>query len=89
MSGLTYAFEGDTIQSAAEHVFAHVLSRVRFFVTPWPIARQFPLVYLQNFPGKDTGVGCHFLLQRIFLIQGSNWHRPSLLHYRQIVDSSR
>ena len=25
-----------------------------------------------DFLGKDTGVGCHFLLQRIFLIQGSN-----------------
>ena len=27
-------------------------------------------------PGKNTGVGCHFLLQRIFLTQGS---RPSLI----------
>ena len=25
-----------------------------------------------DFPGKNTGVGCHFLLQGIFLIQGSN-----------------
>ena len=24
------------------------------------------------FPGKNPGVGCHFLLQRIFLTQGSN-----------------
>ena len=30
-----------------------------------------------NFPGKDTGVGCHFLLQGIFLTQGLN---PCLLH---------
>ena len=30
----------------------------------------------QNFPGKNTGVGSHFLLQRIFLTQGSN---PGLL----------
>ena len=79
MSGLTYAFGGDTIQSAAEHVFAHVLSRVRFFVTPWPVARQVPLVYLQNFPGKNTGVGCHFLLQRIFPTQRSNPHLWRLL----------
>ena len=28
-------------------------------------------------PGKNTGVGCHFLLQGIFLTQGSNLH---LLH---------
>ena len=25
-----------------------------------------------DFPGKSTGVGCHFLLQGIFLAQGSN-----------------
>ena len=25
-----------------------------------------------DFPGKNTGVGCHFLLQGIFPIQGSN-----------------
>ena len=27
-----------------------------------------------NFPGKNTGVGCHFLLQGIFQTQGSNLH---------------
>ena len=27
-----------------------------------------------NFPGKNTRVGCHFLLQGIFLTQGSNAH---------------
>ena len=32
-----------------------------------------------NFPGKSTGVGCHFLLQGIFPAQGSN---PSLLHWQ-------
>ena len=32
---------------------------------------------LWDFPGKYTGVGCHFLLQGIFLAQGSN---PHLLH---------
>ena len=24
-------------------------------------------------PGKNTGVGCHFLLQGVFLTQGLNW----------------
>ena len=33
-------------------------------------------------PGKNTGVGCHFLLQGIFLIQ---WSNPGLPHYRQIL----
>ena len=32
--------------------------------------------------GKNTGVGCHFLLQGIFPTQESN---PSLLHCRQIL----
>ena len=27
-------------------------------------------------PGKNTGVGCHFLLQDIFLTQGSIWGLP-------------
>ena len=33
-------------------------------------------------PGKNIGVGCHALLQRIFPTQGSN---PGLPHHRQIV----
>ena len=32
-----------------------------------------------DFPGKNTGVGCHFLLQGIFLTQGSNLHLWHLL----------
>ena len=32
-----------------------------------------------NSPGKNDGVGCYFLLQGIFLTQGSN---PSLLHWK-------
>ena len=35
-------------------------------------------------PGKNTGVGCHSLLQGIFPIQGSN---PGLLHCRQFLYS--
>ena len=33
----------------------------------------------QDYPSKNTGVGCHFLLQGIFPIQG--WH-PPLLHWQ-------
>ena len=33
-------------------------------------------------PGKNTGVGCHSLLQGSFLTQGSH---PAFLHYRQIL----
>ena len=35
-----------------------------------------------DFPGKNTGVGCHFLLQGIFLTQGSN---PGLPPCRQTL----
>ena len=33
-------------------------------------------------PGKNTGVGCHFLLQEVFLTQGSNTH---LLYCRHVL----
>ena len=36
----------------------------------------------RNFPGKNTGVGCYFLLQGIFLTQGSNTHLLCLLHWQ-------
>ena len=47
-----------------------------------------PMDYIQpirllcpcDFPGKNTGVGCHFLLQDIFPTQGSNPHFLYLLH---------
>ena len=35
-----------------------------------------------DFPSKCTGVGCHFLLQGIFLSQGSN---PGLPHCKQTL----
>ena len=40
------------------------------------------LPYLWNSPGKNTGVGCHSLLQGIFPTQGSNL---GCLHCRQIL----
>ena len=40
------------------------------------------LFYPLDTPGKNTGAGCHFLLQRIFLTQELN---PDLLHCRQIL----
>ena len=55
------------------------------FLCPW------------NFPGKNTGKGCHFLLQKIFLTQGSNlcllyllnWQADSLpLHHLGFPGSS-
>ena len=48
-----------------------------------PIAHQSLLS--RNFPGKNTGAGCRFLLQGIFPTQGSNPHLH-LLHWQ--ADSS-
>ena len=50
------------------------LSRVRLFVTPWTVAYQAPLS--MGFSRQNTGVGYHFLLQRIFPTQGSNLGPP-------------
>ena len=56
------------------------LNRVQLFATPWTAPLQAPLSRrTQFFPGKNTGVGYHFLLQRIFPTQGSN---PCLLHWQ-------
>ena len=59
-----------------------VLSRsvVSNSATPWTVACQAPLS--MGFPGKNTGVGCHFLLQGIFPTQESNLHLPWLLHWQ-------
>ena len=51
---------------------SHGLGPTRF-LCPW------------DSPGKNTGVGCHSLLQGIFPAQGSN---PGLLHCRQILSLS-
>ena len=56
-------------------VCAQSLSCVRLFVTPQTVACQAP--HLWDSPGKNTGVGCHCLLQGIFLTRGLN---PCLLH---------
>ena len=61
-------------------VCVHVLSCVQLSA---PSALYFAkLLCPWDSPGKNTGVGCHFLLQGIFLTQESNL---CLLHYQ--VDS--
>ena len=47
-----------------------------------PMEESTKLLCPWNAPGKNTGVSCHSLLQRIFLTQGSN---PGLLHCRQTI----
>ena len=53
-------------------------SHVRLRVTLWTARLLCPW----DSPGKNTGMGCHALLQGIFLTQESN---QGLLHYKQIL----
>ena len=54
-------------------------SHVQLFVTLWSPPGS--SVHFLS-PGKNSGVGCHALLQQIFPTQGSN---PGLLHCKQIL----
>ena len=55
-------------------------SHVQLFATPWTIAPR--LLCPWDSPGKNTGVGCHALLQGIFLTQGSNPYLLCFLHWQ-------
>ena len=57
-------------------ILVKLLSCVQLFAIPWTIAYQF--LHPWDFPGKGTGVSCHFLPQGIFPAQLSN---PGLLLY--------
>ena len=54
-----------------------MLSRIQLFATP-----QTEVFCLWNFLGKNTGVGCHFLLQGNFLTQGLNLCLLHLLRWQ-------
>ena len=60
------------------------LNHVRLLATPWTVARQAPLS--EELSRKNTGVGCHSLLQGIFPTQGLNLCLLCLLHQQE--DSS-
>ena len=61
-------------------VCVYTLSCVQLFLTPWTVAARFFCPW--DSPSKNTRVGCHFLIQGIFLTHGSN---PSLPYSRQIL----
>ena len=52
-----------------------MLSCIRLSLAPRTVAHQ-------DFPGKNTGMGCHFLPQEILPIQGSNLCLQQLLHWQ-------
>ena len=58
------------LYSVYYHILLPAYSTTSIFLCPW------------DFPGKHTGVGCHFLLQEIFPTQGLNSGLP---HCRQTL----
>ena len=56
----------------------------QLFATPWTVSPPVSSVHGDS-PGKNTGVGCHALLQGIFLTQRWNSHLLRLLHCRRIL----
>ena len=74
--GIYYLDYGD----ANTHIlllFSHAVVS-ESFVTPWTVALQAPLS--MDFPGRNTGVGSHSLLQGSLLTQGMllHWQMGSL-----------
>ena len=57
-----------------------VASHVRFSMTQWTVAHQAPLSV--DFPGKNTGLGCHALFQGSFPAQISNRSLLYLWHWQ-------
>ena len=56
---------------------AQLLNGNQFLAILWTVAHQAPLS--MEFSRQNTGVGCYFLLQGIFLTQGLN---PHLLNWQ-------
>ena len=88
LSCVTWGKERDL--SEPQHLFLHkrnaracVLSHnshVQLFATLWTGALHAPLS--MGLSGKNTGVGCHALLQGIFLTQGLNLRLSYLPHWQ-------
>ena len=70
--GSAVDYQADEQAGVARLSFRHELLPARL-LCPW------------DSPGETTGVGCHGLLQGIFLTQGSYLRLLQLLHCRQIL----
>ena len=68
---------GNNVIFILHHTLKSVLYSV-FIACIMPL-QPYTLLCPWDFPGNNIGVGCHFLLQGIFPIQGSN---PRLLHWQ-------
>ena len=75
--GLTHTQDD---RQASGSPIQHAARRVAIVSPLWSLGLQpARLLCSRDSPGKNTGVGCHALLQGIFLIQGSNL---CLLHWQ-------
>ena len=81
LQGLKYSYTHQELAQSTPNILkVKSLTHVQLFATSKTVPTK--LLHPWDFPGKSTGVGCHFLLQGIFPIQGSN---PALPHYRQTL----
>ena len=84
LSQVSVCFWGILATEAAASFSVCISSVVSNCVTPWAVTTPAPrLLSLWNSPGKNTGVGCYFLLQGIFPTQ--IFLNLDLLHCRQIL----
>ena len=78
MSRIFDGLDGGLKRRESENVSHSVMSN-----SLWPHGLQpTRLLCSWNSPAKNTGVGCHFLLQGIFLTQRLNMHLLCLLHWQ-------
>ena len=74
-------FHLNCVRAKSMYIYvSFICSVVSDSVTPWTVACR--LLHPWDSLGKNTGVGCHFLLQGVFPTQGSNL---GLLHCKQIL----
>ena len=79
VQGMTKEAEKRSLSSAWKKVKSN-RSVVSDFLRPHEL-QPTTLLHPWNFQGKSTGVGCRFLLQGIFLSQGSNEGLPHCGHF--------
>ena len=71
------------VEVKASGLLSYVMSgfsRVQILATLWTVAHRLPSPW--DSPGKNPGAGRHFLLQVIFLTQGSNLRVLCLLNWQ-------
>ena len=78
LTPLSSALESLLLEEKPLYMLSH-FHCVWLFVILWTI-QPVRLLCPWDSPGKDTEVGCHALLQGIFLTQGSNLHLRQILY---------